>query len=90
MTAFLFIASTGHAQLAQRVDLANFATLFGDRDEVPPVSRTRRPFARVALAALLVVGAVGDALMVARPDVLGTCLAGSSSAPVGTTRSASF
>ena len=90
MTAFLFIASTGHAGLARRVDLSNFASLFGDRDEPPLASRTKRPFARVALAALLVAGAVGDAVMVARPDVLGTCLAGSSGIPMGLARSASF
>ncbi len=77
MTAFLFISSARHAGLGRRVDLANFASLFGDRDEPSVALPPRPPVMRVALLALLLVGAMGDVLMVSRPDVLGGLLADS-------------
>ena len=90
MTAFLFISSVRHAGLDRRVDLANFASLFGDHDEPPLAPPLRAPVMRVALLALLLVGAMGDVMMVSRVDVLSGLIAASPGVSGKLVRSVSF
>ena len=69
MTAFLFIpAATG--RVSRRVEFANFASLFTDIEE-PAAPRGRGVHVVRFLAMLVVlVLAIGDTVLIARPDAL--------------------
>lgn len=76
MTAFLFISSTMGAPVTQRVDLANIASLFCEPDEPAPEPGPARRAAFVTLLALLTaIGAIGDMVLVARPDRVAAAVA---------------
>ena len=68
MTAFLFIPATRDARLVRRVDFANIANLFAEAEE-PPVRKAlfRGQAIRLAAMALILIGIVGDTVLVARP-----------------------
>ena len=72
MTAFLFIPATGGTGLARRVDFANIGSLFTEV-EPPKPSRDRHHIARVALMIIILLGAIGDTVLVARPGALTSC-----------------
>ena len=68
MTAFLYIPSG--AGLSRRVDLSNIASLFSEIEEQPKTPPTNRLVLRAVAAALLVLLAFGDTMLVNRPDML--------------------
>ncbi len=67
MTAFLFIPATVDSSCARRVDFAKIASLFAESEEPARRSDTTGTLLRVAAAALLLLLAIGDALLVTRP-----------------------
>ncbi len=69
MTAFLFIPPSGPG-LARRVDFANIASLFAEADEPPARLRPTGFAMRVFAAFMIMVFAVGDMVLVARPYAL--------------------
>ena len=76
MTAFLFIPATHDARLPRRVDFANIAALFTEAEE----PQARKPILkgqamRLAAMALILVGIVGDTILVARPKLLASAIA---------------
>lgn len=73
MTAFLFIPSTTGVGPGRRVNFADIANLFSELEAPPPQRRRLQP-ARIALMMLVLLGAIGDTLIVARPDALANCL----------------
>lgn len=77
MTAFLFIPATRDARYTRRVDFANIASLFTETDEPAPTRRSHDTAARVAAMLLILFGAIGDTILVARPDALARCFTGS-------------
>ena len=85
MTALFFVAPgpAGHADPGslRRIDFVHLARLFAEPEPpvLPPV-RERRQTMRLAAAALLLLGALGDAVLVARPS---TMAAGGPAAPSG-------
>ena len=69
MTAFLFIPAA-RGSVTRRVDFANYASLFADDEETVATNRRGVRVAR-ALAMLLVLGlAIGDTVLIARPDAM--------------------
>ena len=75
MTA-LFFVTPGRADSAdigslRRIDFAHLARMFAEPEPavLPPV-RERRQAMRLAAAALLLLGALGDTMLVARPAAL--------------------
>ena len=71
MTAFLFIPSNNG--LNRRVDLAHVASLFSEAEEPPRTPATSRLALRAAAAALLVLLAFGDTVLVNQPSTLSAC-----------------
>ena len=55
---------------SRRVDLAALAQLFAESDESPPPRAARRSLTRLVLLALIMLGAVGDMVFVAKPGAL--------------------
>ena len=83
MTAFLFIPATRNTRLARRVDFTNIAALFAEAEEPP----TRKPVfkgqaMRLAAMALILVGIVGDTILVARPKLLASTIAATHQAAI--------
>ena len=70
MTAFLFIPATVGTDSMRRIDVARMASLFAEVDEPASHCRPPRTLFRVAAAALLVLLAIGDTLLVTRPGSL--------------------
>ena len=54
----------------RRVDFASLAQLFAEPEEPPPPRADRRPAVRLALLALILLGAVGDVVFVVKPGAL--------------------
>ena len=54
----------------RRVDFASIAQLFAEPDAPPPPRAARRPVARLAMLALILLGVVGDVVFVAKPGAL--------------------
>ena len=69
MTAFLFIPTPADARLGRRVDFGNIASLFAEADEPPP-RHEKSQAARIGLMILILLGTLGDLMLVARPDAL--------------------
>jgi hypothetical protein len=68
MAAFLFLPAAAGAGAQRRVDFANIASLFAEIEE-PAASRGGgRVVARVMAFLLILLIAVGDMVLVARPD----------------------
>ncbi|MCX8256324.1 protein of unknown function [Beijerinckiaceae bacterium RH AL1] len=68
MSAFLFLRAAAGAGTQRRVDFANIASLFAEIEE-PAASRgDGRIVARVMALLLILLIAVGDIVLVARPD----------------------
>lgn len=67
MTAFLFIPSTLDSSAARRVDFGNIASLFAEYEEPLRPADVKRNLLRAGAAALLLLLAVGDTLLVTRP-----------------------
>lgn len=76
MTALLFIPSTAGAACGRRVDLANLASRFAVVDEPAP-RRARGRAGRIALLILILVGAIGDLMLVSQHEALASSLAAS-------------
>jgi len=89
MTAFLFIPSTSDARLARRVDFANIASLFAEGEEPAGPSRSRR-LSQIVAAVLIAVIAIGDAVLVTRPDALSSLSIGSRHTVTGPARQVSL
>ena len=70
MTAFLLIPASVGSDSRRRVDFARMASLFSEVEEPAPRSGPSRTMLRVVAAALLVLLAVGDTLLMARPGTL--------------------
>ena len=70
MTAFLFIPARGGA--SQRVDLANIASLFSEVEEPHHAPIGSGFILRACAAALLVLLAFGDTVLVNQSNVLAT------------------
>lgn len=70
MTAFLFIPSTCGAKVARRVDFTNIGSLFAEADEAAASDLTQGMATRVLTMLLIALFAIGDMVLVARPDVL--------------------
>ena len=65
--AFLFLPTAAGARTARRVDIANIASLFAEVEE--PARRSQSSvFARLLALILILLLAVGDFVLVARPD----------------------
>ncbi len=67
MTAFLFIPSNVDSGAARRVDFAQIASLFAEREELAQRSRPQRTLVRTAAVVLLLLMVIGDAVIVTRP-----------------------
>ena len=70
MTAFLFIPTSSDGKLARRVDFGNIASLFADVDEPATHARSNNTMTRVLALLMIVIFAVGDTVLVARPYAL--------------------
>ena len=90
MTAFLFIPTPRDARLARRVDFANIASLFTETEETPVRKTVLQGQAiRLAAMALILIGIVGDTILVARPRLIADAFAVSNQAAIqGATPSA--
>ena len=75
MTAFLFIPTPRDTKLARRVDFANIASLFTEADEPASAHAPRGLVTRAMAMVLILLFAVGDSILVARPDALSRCFA---------------
>ena len=71
MTAFLFIPAVVGGRDARRVDLGNIASLFSESEEPARRELAGRTVLRAVATALLLLLAIGDTLLVARPAALG-------------------
>lgn len=72
MTALLFISPTTSGS-ARSLDFAGIAGLFAEVEEPARRRGPSRRLWRAAAAALLVLIAIGDTLLVARPGALSGC-----------------
>ncbi len=80
MTALFFISQTStprggasiHTGLGagRRIDFASLAQFFAEPEEPLPPRASRRPVVRLALLALILLGALGDMVFVAKPGAL--------------------
>ena len=68
MTAFLFLPTAAGQGAQRRVDFANIAALFAEIEEPAARRPDRGVFARVLAILLILLFAVGDMVLVARPD----------------------
>ena len=68
MTAYLYISASGGP--SRRVDLTNIASLFSEVEDAPGPAPTARFGLRAVAAALLMLLAFGDTVLVNPPDVL--------------------
>ena len=68
MAAFLFLPVAAGAGAQRRVDFANIASLFAEIEEPSAVHATNSLFARLLALVLILLIAVGDMVLVARPD----------------------
>lgn len=69
MTAFLFISPSSDARMGRRVDFANIGSLFADVEQ-PPRRHEKNQAARIGLMILILLGVIGDTLLVTRPEAL--------------------
>ena len=85
MTACLFIpAATG--SMTRRVEFANFASLFADVEE-PAAARGRgRHVVRLLAMLVMLVLAIGDTVLIARPDALAQAPGNPAAATAGPVR----
>ncbi len=73
MTAFLFIPpTTAGAPIGRRVDFGNIGSLFAETEE--PAPRPKNQTAKIGMIILVLLGVVGDALLVTHPDALASDL----------------
>jgi len=70
MSAFLFISAPAGAKLSRRVDLSNFPSLFAEVEELAAPRDPGVLLTRLLALLLILVFAVGDTLLVTRPDTL--------------------
>ena len=78
MSAFLFLPAAG-AKTARRVDIANIASLFAEIEEPARTQPQSSLLARVLALLLILLFAVGDFVLIARPDA--SALSSSTIAP---------
>ena len=78
MSAFLFLPAAAGAKTSRRVAVANIASLFAEIEE--PIANARSGLvARVLAFILILLFAVGDFVLITRPD--GSALSSSVTAP---------
>ncbi len=76
MTSFLFIPQTFDARQGRRIDFAGMASLFAEPDEPVTVRPSPRAKHRLLAGLLILICALGDTVLIARPDALMSCLFG--------------
>jgi hypothetical protein len=82
MTSYLFIPTTFDARSGRRVDFANMASLFAVPDEAPIARQPKDTRTRVLASLLILLCALGDTMLIARPDTLMSCLSSSHASDV--------
>jgi hypothetical protein len=75
MTALFFVPPTADARPARRVDLAHLARLFAEPDEAPKPKNDRSQVARIVMMVLILLGAIGDTVLVTKTEALSSCAA---------------